>query len=183
MSFKPTAIFMIILFILVASQALGQNIISFGNVQENPDSTLTVDVFLANSDTIAGMQIPISFPDMHHEFSIDSVTFEGSRCARFDMKHYEILPLQKALFINLIADAEVDSIDKFLVPGSGLLCELKLNMVNLESSPKRVLKFIKGKKLNDTDRSLMRDLRFSIWKPDATEAIGIIEPFEFHLGH
>jgi len=165
--------------IIIANNVFCENIVSFRNAQLNQDSTLTVDVFLENSDTIAGMQIPIQFSKMHSEFAVDTVIFERSRCAFFDMKHYEILPLQKALFINMIADVEADSIDKFLVPGTGLLCELKLSSVDLDSAPRKVMSFKKGNRLNDKNKSLMRDLRFTIWKRDATEADGIIEPFEF----
>jgi hypothetical protein len=181
MSFKPMTIFVIILIILVVSQATGQNIISFGNVQENPDSTLTVDVFLTNTDTLAGMQIPLMFPNMKHVFDVDTVLFNGSRCDNFDMKNVEILNQQKGVFLNLIGNVSIEGETNNLLPGSGLLCKIIFTQTDFDIRPEGKFKLGLNKKAFDERQDLKRDFSFAMWKPDASPAKGTIEPFTISL--
>jgi len=171
-----------LLFVLLTSQAYSENIISFDNIQMDQGNDLTIDVCLANSDTIAGMQLPITFGKMPEGFIIDTVLFEGSRCADFEMKLCEILNGQNGVFFNLISNVTVDSQDRSLVPGSGLLCRLhftwpeSLDIHNENQLIHRGFLLKKAKILRERNGISFRDFRFTIWKPDATEIAGKIEP-------
>lgn len=164
-----------VIFILLASGTLfGQNTISFDNLQVYPERIISVDVSLANSDTIEGMQLPISFRGSRAIVTCDSVSFAGGRCDAFDFKQPEIFDNKKAVFVGLVSNTDVDFNNSPLLPGSGTICKLFFSLPDsLERTDFRL-----GKARIRHGR---RDFSFMIWTPTARKVHGNVVPFNCRL--
>jgi len=162
------------------SNVLAQNSISFENIQLVDNNTITLDMYLTNTDTIAGLQIPIVFPKIIEGFEPDTIYFENGRCWDFEFKYYEFLDSQNGILIHLISNINPETDNKYLLPGHGMICKVhfswpdSVDIPNINGIMNRGFFVKKAKYLRDKKAANSRDFRFTIWKPDATEVDGRI---------
>ena len=179
-------IFIIGLLLLTNSRAFSENVFFFSNPVLCSNNSFTVDVNIANTDTLAGFQIPISYKHSDDIFSVDTVLFDESRCETFELKHIEIFENQRTVFIMVINNIDLQSDINFLLPDSGLICRVvfsipdSMQVDSIDSLSSYKFKLKKGKKLKDKIQNQIRDFRVEIWKPDATAIRCRVENFELH---
>jgi hypothetical protein len=135
------------------------------NVEITKGTSFPVKVFLANVDTMAGMQVPIYFRSENINIVCDSVTFLGSRCAHFGLNDYKIEPVGKTVYFAFIYMVDPSQEVAPLLPGDGLVATLwftapadtKSGAVALESGPNA---FLPNPKI---------DYGYHFWTPAALE--------------
>lgn len=166
MNFK---VFTLLIIVFITSSIFAANTLSL-NVSVNQDrSIISVDLNLANEDTLSGMQIPLDLGFNRLGLQIDSVSFAGSRCDQFFEQFYTVYPEQNKVFIFLAeaADPEIDSSP--LLPGTGKVATIYLS---------RTEDFVPGDHTITNDRPIhgRRDLGFYFWNQRAEDVTVTFNP-------
>lgn len=100
------------------------NICYTENVSATPGTSFPVGVFLNNSDTLVGMQIPICFESADVALICDSVSFEGSRCRGFSVRFFKIEPTEKIVFLAMLNTGLTPDMPVSLSPGRGRVASI-----------------------------------------------------------
>ena len=79
----------------------------------------SVGVFVNNTDTLAGMQIPVYYRSETVKLCCDSVTFQDTRCSGFVSKIQKIDPTWRIVYFVVIGNG-----GEILPPGDGLVANL-----------------------------------------------------------
>ena len=142
-----------------------QNVCYAEDVQAVKGTSFPVKVFVANIDTLAGMQVPIYYRSEDVDLKCDSVTFNGSRCAGFALSDSKIEPKGKTVYFAFINQTDPSKDIPPLIPGEGLVAtlwftapkDIKAGKVMLESGPNVYLPHEKI------------DYSFLFWTPEAEQ--------------
>jgi hypothetical protein len=124
------------------AQKMG-NVCYTESVQVTKGSSFPVKVFVNNTDTLAGMQVPIYYRSEDVDLKCDSVTFEGSRCKDFALNDSKIEPVGKTVYFCFINIVDVSQSVPPLLPGDGQVAtlwftapkDIKSGTVTLDSGP------------------------------------------------
>ncbi len=164
----------ILLTIFAVNASLAQNRITFENLQLLESQTISLDVLLVNSDTVEGIQIPITYSNTTDGISCDSVSFSGSSCAFYDVKQAELFNEQNSLYIRGICNTNIDSDNTPLLPGTNFICNIYFSLSDTTQDFNFAVALGhlgKGK--------LTREL--NLWTPDATEVSSEVIRFEQNI--
>ena len=101
-----------------------RNELSFANYEDIDSGRFALDLNFINSDTVSGLQLPITFNNTQISIFLDSVSFLQGRCTNFALKSCEIDSSKKASYIILINNIDSDSSIQALPPGAGMLARI-----------------------------------------------------------
>jgi hypothetical protein len=149
-----------------------QNVCYTESIEAKKGTSFPVKVYVANVDTLAGMQVPIYYRSEDVNLKCDSVTFHGSRCGYFAMSDSKIEPVGKTVFFDFILMVDPSQNVAPLPPGEGLVATLwftaptnvKSGKVKLDSGPNA---FYPHEKI---------DYSFLFWTPAAQQVECIYKP-------
>jgi len=135
------------------------------SIEAAKGTSFSIKVFVNNTDTLAGMQVPIYYRSENINLVCDSVTFVGSRCAHFGFSDYKIEPVGKTVYFAFINTVDPAKDVKPLLPGDGVVATLwftaptdvKAGILALESGPNA---FLPNPKI---------DYGYHFWTPMALE--------------
>jgi hypothetical protein len=94
------------------------------NVSASSGTSFSVGVFLNNSDTLVGMQIPVCYRSDDVDLICDSVSFEGSRCRGFSVQFFKIEPTEKIVFLAMLNTGLSPDMPAALLPGRGRVASI-----------------------------------------------------------
>ena len=123
-------------------------------------SSFAVDVYLNNSDTLAGMQIPIYFRSDNVDMRCDSVSFSQGRCHDFVISDYKIEPIERIVYFVLI-----NTYGKPLLPGKGNVATIWFTVSPLSQSGK--VELFSGPKAFLPEQNI--EYNFLFWQPSAKQ--------------
>lgn len=89
------------------------------NVVAPRGTPFPVGVFVNNSDTLVGMQVPIRYRSGQVDLVCDSVSFVGSRCRGFSVRFFKIDPEEKMVFFAMLNTGMTPDTPASLSPGEG----------------------------------------------------------------
>ncbi len=107
-----------------AATAAASNTCYTENVTARPGTSFPVEVFLTNSDTLVGMQVPICYRSDDVDLTCDSVSFAGSRCRGFTVQFFKIEPREKIVFFAMLNTGLSPGLPAALNPGKGRVATL-----------------------------------------------------------
>jgi hypothetical protein len=87
-------------------------------------TSFPVGVFVDNSDTLVGMQVPIYYKSDDVDLICDSVSFAGSRCRGFSVQFFKIDPREKIVFFAMLNTGLSPEMPATLPPGKGRVATL-----------------------------------------------------------
>ncbi len=116
------------------------------SVEVSKGTSFPVRVFVNNTDTLAGMQVPIYYRSEDVDLVCDSVSYVGSRCEAFSLSHSMIEPVGKVVFFAFISMTDPAREVAPLYPADGLVAtlwftagkDIKSGKVELYSGPNAI---------------------------------------------
>jgi len=101
-----------------------QNVCYTESVEVEKGESFPVKVFLANADTLEGMQVPIYYRSEDVKLSCDSITFTDSRCEMYPIATSQIDSLGRVAFFAFVAMSMTNVKIDPLFSGEGLVAIL-----------------------------------------------------------
>jgi len=130
---KKVAILTLLVCFLAASMTLADepkyktNTVYFDKVTAEPGEHFAVKVYMLNTDTLSGCQIPTFYRSENIDLYCDSISLVGSRCEYFmfnDIKLPQTEEGDKVAYFQLIDTINPKVYVDALAPGDGLLATL-----------------------------------------------------------
>jgi hypothetical protein len=94
------------------------------DVLAGPGTSFSVGVYVDNSDTLVGMQIPVYYKSDDVNLICDSVSFAGSRCRGFSVQFFKIDPDGGIVFLAMLNTGASSDLPGALYPGKGKVATL-----------------------------------------------------------
>ena len=141
----------------------------FKNFEERSGNKVSVEIYIANHDTLGGFQIPFSYSNQKADLVYDSVSFIDSRCIHFDMLDAQIDTAEKTILIMGVYQINPAVDQEPLYPGKGLVATAYFTANNLDDvrrskdKSKKQVRFLRKEYKLDTN-----ELDFSFWTPTGT---------------
>ncbi len=104
--------------------ATGENLCYTESIEVERGASFAVRVYVNNTDTLVGMQVPIYYRSDDMNLRCDSVTFDESRCQDFSMTFFKIEPDEKVVFFALLNMNNPEKGRAALYPGKGPVARL-----------------------------------------------------------
>ncbi len=152
---------------LHAAESKSGNSCRTANVTVEKGASFAVDVRVNNSDTLAGMQIPIYYRSSDVALRCDSVTFDKGRCGDFTISDYKIESAKKTVYFVLI-----NTHGKPLLPGQGKVASLWFTVD--PNSPSGKVELFSGPDAFLPERKI--EYNYLFWQPSAKQVICPYQP-------
>ena len=105
-------------------KAAGENLCYAESIEVERGVSFAVRVYVSNTDTLVGMQVPIYYHSDDMNLRCDSVTFDESRCRDFSMTFFKIDPDERVVFFALLNMNDPEKGIAALYPGKGPVARL-----------------------------------------------------------
>ena len=155
--------FLIYLMLLFFTDVLASdNICQIGALERYGNSHFSLGVYLENSDTLAGLQIPVSFDFGETVISCDSISFAGGRCQDFEFLDSKIDNERHIVYISGVSNISAEANNEPLLPGRGEIARIYFTY---EGDPGNTqLKIRRARYEMGGNR-----LEYRFWKPNGTQ--------------
>jgi len=111
-------------FAIAQEAAYHTNTVYFEKVTAKPGEHFAVNVYLFNTDTLAGMQVPTFYRSEKIDIYCDSVSFAGSRCEYMMFRDVKIPEDDKVVYFSFINTINPNKLIDPLPPGDGLIATI-----------------------------------------------------------
>jgi len=150
--------------LLISNAAIASdNVCQIGELQEHGNGHFSLGVYLENSDTLAGYQIPVSFDFGETVISCDSISFAGGRCQDFEFLDSKIDNQVKVAYLMGISEASVGGSFEPLYPDTGEIARIYFTYSGTPGEGEKLKLNRSVWKLGDNK------LDYRFWTPDAVE--------------
>ena len=153
----------LILIIFTTKVFASGNLCQIGELEEYGNGHFSLGVYLENSDTLAGFQVPVSFDFGETVISCDSISFAGGRCQDFEFLDSKIDNGVKIAYLMGISEASTGGSFESLYPGSGEIARHNFTYSGTTGEEEKLKLNRSVWKLGDNK------LDYRFWTPDAVE--------------
>jgi len=116
--------FLTVVFSIAQEAEFQTNTVYFEKVTVKPGEHFTVKVYMFNTDTLAGMQVPTFYRSEKIDLYCDSVSFAGSRCEYMMFSDTKIPEDDKVVYFSFINTIDPKNLIDPLPPGDGLIATI-----------------------------------------------------------
>jgi hypothetical protein len=145
---KYLSVLILAICLIIGSQASAEkaryqtNTLYFDTVTAKPGEHFAVGVYMFNTDSLAGMQVPIFYRSDTIKLYCDSISFANSRCDYFMFKDVKIPDNDLVAYFCFINTVDPKNLKDPLPPGDGLVATIYFTAP--EDCPAGTVKLTRG---------------------------------------